>query len=38
MQVVQFEEVLLKVLNEKMIDIEPLTKHALMLKSKIYQM
>ena len=31
-------EVLLKVANEKRMDIEPLTKHALMLRSKIYQM
>ena len=31
-------EVLLKVENEKITDIEPLTKHALVLKNKIYQM
>ena len=31
-------EVLLKVENEQRMDIEPLTKHALMLKNKIYQM
>ena len=31
-------EVLLKVENEQRIDIESLTKHALMLRSKIYQM
>ena len=31
-------EVLLKVENEQRIDIEPLTKHALMLRNKIYQM
>ena len=31
-------EVLLNVENEQRTDIEPLTKHALMLKSKIYQM
>ena len=31
-------EVLLKVSNEQRVDIEPLTKHALMLKSKINQM
>ena len=43
-QVVELEaqksslEVLLKVANEQRIDIWPLTKHALMLRSKIYQM
>ena len=31
-------QVMLKVENEQRIDIEPLTKHALMLKNKIYQM
>ena len=31
-------EVLLKVENEKRMDIETLTKHALMLRNKIYQM
>ena len=31
-------EVLLKVENEKGMDIEPLTKHALMTRNKIYQM
>ena len=31
-------EVLLKVENEKRMDIEPLRKHALVLKNKIYQM
>ena len=31
-------EVFLKVENEKRTDIEPLTKHALMLRNKIYQM
>ena len=31
-------EVLLKVENEQKTDIETLTKHALMLKNKIYQM
>ena len=31
-------EVLLKVENEQRMDIEPLTKHALMLRNKIYQM
>ena len=31
-------EVLLKVENEQRMDIEPLTKHALMLRHKIYQM
>ena len=31
-------EVLLKVANEQRTDIEPLMKHALMLRSKIYQM
>ena len=31
-------EVLLKVENEQRTYIEPLTKHALMLKNKIYQM
>ena len=31
-------EVLLKVANEQKTDIEPLTKHALMLRNKIYQM
>ena len=31
-------EVLLKVENEKRTDIETLTKHALMLRNKIYQM
>ena len=30
--------VLLKVANEQRTDIEPLTKHALMLRNKIYQM
>ena len=31
-------KVLLKVENEQRMDIEPLTKHALMLRNKIYQM
>ena len=31
-------EVLLKVENEQRTDIEPLTKHALMIINKIYQM
>ena len=31
-------EVLLKVANEQRMDLEPLTKHALMLRRKIYQM
>ena len=31
-------EVLLKVANEQRTDIVPLTKHALMLRNKIYQM
>ena len=31
-------EVFLKVSNEQRTDIAPLTKHALMLRSKIYQM
>ena len=31
-------EVLLKVENEQRIDIEPLMKHALMLRKEIYQM
>ena len=31
-------EVFLKVENEQRIDIEPLTKHSLMLINKIYQM
>ena len=31
-------EVMLKVENEQRMDIEPLTKHALMLRNKIYQM
>ena len=31
-------DVLLKVENEQRMDIEPLTKHALMLRNKIYQM
>ena len=31
-------EVLLKVSNEKITDIEPLTKHSLMLRNKIFQM
>ena len=31
-------EVLLKVANEQRTNIDPLTKHALMLRSKIYQM
>ena len=31
-------EVLLKVENEQRMDIDPLTKHAFMLRNKIYQM